>query len=195
MSIWNIFKKKPSNPPLMQIDFVKLWANCSLDQNRIIDIKSVCAIIRAGMPMYQLVEAKTGVPWWFIGALHYREASCDFKAYLGNGERIIGKGIKSKLVPKNRGPFNNWVDGAVDALIYDGLNTIKVWDVPTCLAQAEKFNGMGYRKTGELSPYVWAGTNQHDETGKYVADGKYSSTAIEKQLGVAAIIKGLLDNV
>ena len=62
---------------------------------------------------------------------------------------------------------------------------------------SERFNGLGYRsKIGdsgkiELSPYVFAGTNLHDETGKYVADGKYSQTAKEAQLGVASIIIGL----
>src|SRR5262245_42001636 len=54
---------------------------------------------------YQAVEARTGVPWFVIAALHNRESDADFSTYLGNGEPL---NRKTTLVPKGRGPFENW---------------------------------------------------------------------------------------
>ena len=61
------------------------------------------------------------------------------------------------------------------------------------LYNIEKYNGLGYLKYRPInSPYLWSGTN-HYTKGKYVADGKYSSTAIDKQLGTCAILKRMSD--
>ena len=51
-------------------------------------------------------------------------------------------------------------------------------------------NGLGYLKYHKnvLSPYLWSGT-QHYTKGKYIADGKFSSTTVDKQLGTCAILK------
>jgi hypothetical protein len=55
------------------------------------------------------------------------------------------------------------------------------------LYQAEVFNGLGYVPRGENSPYVWAGTN-HEQLGKYVADGQFDPSVDDPQLGVAAVL-------
>lgn len=175
--------KGPRNP-----DWTTLWKSCLIDQSRKKEIEAVCAKILSNKDRYLTVESKTGVPWYLIAALHYREASLNFKTCLHNGDPLPGP---TTHVPRGRGPFISWEMAAIDALRYDGLDKIKFTSVESCLVMAEKFNGMGYRKTFEYSPYVWAGTNHHDETGKYVADGVYSPFAVEKQLGVAAIFRGL----
>lgn len=175
-------------------DWDYLWKTCTLDLSRVNEIAGVCQKILNNKSRYELVETYTMVPWYLIAALHYREASLNFNTVLHNGEKLSDVNRRGTiLVPKGRGKGKNWTweEAAIDALKLDGLHKIQFDNVVSCLVLAEKFNGMGYRKTGELSPYVWAGTNQHDETGKYVADGKFSSTAVERQLGVAAIIKGL----
>lgn len=169
-------------------DYALLWESCQTDKEKTEQLKNICSQIRAHANQYKYVEKLTGVPWKFLAAIHYRESSLNFNGCLHNGEPW--NQITTK-VPKGRGPFNSWEESAVDAIQLEGLNKIQLSTVPLMLAAAEKFNGLGYRKTGELSPYVWAGTNHHDETGKYVGDGKYSATAIEKQLGVAAILKYL----
>lgn len=166
----------------------QLWATCEVDQNRIVEIGNVCKKILDNKAKYLAVEEKTGVPWYLIAALHYREASLNFKTCLHNGDPLPGP---TKHVPKGRGPFKNWEEAAIDALKYDGLDHIKLETVTSCLIMSEKFNGLGYHKTSELSPYVWAGTNHHDETGKYTSDGIFNRFATEKQLGVAAIFRGL----
>ena len=193
---WDVFKSFFHKPPYDAVkmdkaknpDWTELWKTCVVDQNRVTEVTQVCAKILSYKDKYLAVEAKTNVPWYLVAALHYREASLNFNTCLHNGDPLPGP---TKHVPKGRGPFKSWEEAAIDALKYDGLDHIKLETVISCLVMAEKFNGLGYRKTGEYSPYVWAGTNQSDETGKYVADGYFSSSAREQQLGVAAIFKGL----
>ena len=177
-------KGTPARP-----DWSYLWQTCTLDSNRLAEIKTVCSKIELNFAKYKAVEVTTGVPWKLVAALHYREASLNFKTCLHNGDPLPGP---TYHIPRNRGPFESWEAAAIDALKYDGLHKIKFDSIESQLIMAQKYNGMGYQKRGEeYSPYVWAGTNHSDETGKYVADGRYSSTAQEKQLGVAAILKGL----
>ncbi len=143
---------------------------------------------------YEAVSKATGVPWDVIGVIHYRESSGNFAGVLHNGERIIGTSKKTTLVPKGRGPFKTWEDAAIDALVnappYAAKN--KDWSIAGTLDILERYNGLGYRKKGLPSPYLWAGTDQYVK-GKYVADGKYDPEHVDKQIGTAAILMRLRD--
>jgi lysozyme family protein len=173
-------------------DWAYLWSTCEVDSNRISEVSKICQKIIVNKAKYEAVESHTKVPWYLVAALHYREASLNFNTCLHNGDLLPGP---THHVPKGRGPFKSWEEAAIDALIFDNLHKMNFSDIPQCLKVAEHFNGIGYRNKGELSPYVWAATNHSDETGKYVADGHYDSSAIEKQLGVAAIFKGLVSEL
>lgn len=155
-------------------------------------INTQAAKIEANRSRYEAVATKTGVPWDVIGVIHYRESSGSFAGVLHNGQKIIGTGKKTTIVPKGRGPFSTWEDAAVDALMnchpYAGKN--KDWSISGTLDILERYNGLGYRKKGLPSPYLWAGTDQYTK-GKYVADGKYDPNHVDKQLGVAAILTKL----
>lgn len=150
---------------------------------------AVVAKMQRNRDTYNSIGALANCAWWVPALLHYRENSAlALNVYLHNGERL---GKPTTIVPK--GVFfreDQFVEAAVDALKRDGLSGIH--GAIAFLPFAEKFNGLGYRKTGEYSPYVWAATNHHDETGKYVRDGVYDPNAPEKQLGIAAILKGIL---
>lgn len=174
----------PSNP-----DWFFLWNTIEIDSKVLPELKRITDIILLNKSKYLQVEFKTLIPWYFVAALHYRESSLDFHSCLHNGDPLPGP---TTHVPKGRGPFKSWEDAAIDAIKYDGLDKVKYESPAICLMMAEKFNGLGYRKTGEYSPYVLAGSNHHDETGKYVRDGFFDSSAKEKQLGVAVIMKSLL---
>lgn len=136
---------------------------------------------------YQAVEKITGVPWQFIAVVHEREASQRWNTQLGQGDPLNRKSVH---VPKGRGPFKTWEEGAVDALVncapYAAKN--KDWSVGGTLAMLEKYNGLGYATKGLPSPYLWAGTDQYVK-GKYVADGKYDPNAVDQQLGCAGLLK------
>lgn len=155
-------------------------------------IEKQAAKIRANRARYQAVSAKTGVPWDVIAVIHYRESSGNFAGVLHNGQKIIGTGRKTTLVPKGRGPFSTWEEAAVDALMnchpYAGKN--KDWSLGNTLDLLERYNGLGYRNKGLPSPYLWAGTDQYVK-GKYVADGKFDPNHVDKQLGVAALLIAL----
>lgn len=133
---------------------------------------------------YVSVEAETGVTWYHIAALHHRESNSNFATYLGNGQRLDHV---TTIVPKGRGPFQTWVDGAIDALNLDGLTNVIDWRLEKILYYCEIFNGTGYNNRGLPSPYVWAGTNIQ-ERGKYVEDGHFDPRAWDKQTGCAPMI-------
>jgi lysozyme family protein len=145
-------------------------------------------------PRYQAVsnalKAKGyTVPWEFIAVVHQREASGDFTKYLGNGQPL---NKKTTLVPKGRGPFETWEEGAMDALVnsapYAAKN--KDWSIGGTLTKLEEYNGLGYAKINKPSPYLWAGTNQYVK-GKYVADHVYDPAHVDGQLGCAGLLKFL----
>lgn len=157
--------------------------------NRSTQINAQAAKIAANRSRYEAVAKATGVPWDVIGVIHYRESSGDFAGVLHNGQKIIGTGKKTTLVPKGRGPFTSWEQAAYDALMncapHAGKNTD--WSIAGTLDLLERYNGLGYRKKGVPSPYLWAGTDQYVK-GKYVADGKYDPNHVDQQLGVAPIL-------
>jgi lysozyme family protein len=181
-----IIKSIPFDP-----EYTKNYNEAVVDSHREWEVNALCKQIQLYKTQYLLVQLKLGVPWELVACIHYRESSLNFKAVLHNGERIIGTDKKTKLVPKGHGPFATWEDSAVDALLEKKYLFPKVWTIETELKFIESFNGLGYKKRSELSPYLWAATSKHDETGKYVADGHYDSKALEKQLGAVAILKTL----
>jgi lysozyme family protein len=163
-------------------------------------IRAAAQRVRSGRARYEVVEKRTDVPWFVLGALHNMEASCSFAGVLHNGERIIGTGRKTTLVPKGRGPFSTWEEAAIDAISLNGSRWARLRsgsrDIGDILYACERFNGAGYL-TGagkaETSPYLWACTSINDGRGKYVADGKFDPNADSNgQVGVAAILKELL---
>lgn len=133
--------------------------------------------------IYKNIQDLIGVPAAFTAIIHTRENAQDlgkFKAYLGNGQPF---NRVTTIVPKGRGPFKSWEAGAIDAFIMMGLHTVKDWSLEEALYQFERYNGFGYARMGKNSPYVWSFTNHGVGVGKYVADGKYSPTAVSKNIG------------
>lgn len=165
------------------------WRDCHVPANKGPAFKAVADRILTNKAVYQEIEKETGVPWWFIGIVHYRESNLDMKTNIANGQRFDRK---TTIVPKGRGPFKSFKDAAVDALTncspYAAKN--KDWSVGGALTMFEKYNGLGYYNKGLPSPYVWAGTDQYVR-GKYVADGVYDPNHVDTQLGCAGVLKFL----
>jgi lysozyme family protein len=151
------------------------------------ELKKTCEQIMINQERYLAVEKGTGVPWKVVAACHYRESSLDFRGCLHNGDPWNKVTVH---VPKGRGPFSSWVESAIDAMTIERKKFPQVWDMAGQFYFCERYNGMGYSRKGLPSPYVWAGTDKY-KSGLYVADGKFSSTAIDKRLGCAAIIVSL----
>lgn len=165
------------------------WTNCHVSADKGPAFAAVASRLTApaAKARYQAVEKSTGVPWWFIAVVHEREASQNWNTQLGQGDPLNKKSVH---VPKGRGPFKTWEEGAVDALVNCApfASKNKDWTPGGALTMLEKYNGLGYSNKGLPSPYVWAGTDQYIK-GKYVADGKFDPNAVDKQLGCAGLLK------
>lgn len=195
----SIFKKNETKPevikpkePVNEIptENEQYFIDIKINESALPMLKLACDKILKNKEKYMAVQEATGVPWDVVAACHYRESDLDFRGVLHNGEYIIGTGRLTKLVPKNRGPFNTWQEAAIDAMMIEKSKFPKKWDAEGKLDFCEKYNGLGYRKKGVPSPYVYASTNKYT-SGLYVADGKYNPVKVDKRLGCACIIKRL----
>jgi lysozyme family protein len=170
-----------------------LWARARVLPGRQAPAQAIARKILERRARYETVEKKTGVPWFMIGVIHNREASMNFSSVLHNGEKIIGTGRRTKLVPAARGPFGSWEEAAIDALTMPphSLHRVVNWTLERMLYEIEKYNGWGYLgKTN--SPYLWSCTTEY-RGGKYVADHVFGRIAVDAQAGCAAILKVLAE--
>jgi len=155
------------------------------------DFSAVAARLNSRKDRYQNIGERTGVPWFAIAVIHEREAGSDnnFSANIANGEPW---NRETRLVPRGRGPFRSFEDAAYDALVlcppFAAKN--KDWSSGGTLALLERYNGLGYANRGLPSPYIWSGTDQY-EKGKYVSDGHFDPSVVDKQLGCAGILKAM----
>lgn len=158
-------------------------------------LKGALEAILANRPRYGMVQGLTGVPWYVIACIHYRESGLDFTTCLHNGDPLPGP---TTDVPAGRGPFESWEAAAVDALQFDGLDKVTDWSLASCLYQCELYNGFGYRTRhfadtipSGASPYIWNGSQWY-QSGCYVSDHNFSSTKVDDNLGVAVLLKALV---
>jgi lysozyme family protein len=169
----------------------RLWDTLTTRESHAAPAFVVARGILAAKSRYREVEEETGVPWFLVGMLHDRESGRDFATALHNGERIIGTGRRTRLVPAGRGPFQTWQEAAVDALELHDLHEVPEWPLERIAYEAERFNGWGYIPRNINSPYLWSGSN-HYRQGKYVADGQFSASKVDMQLGVMVVLKHLM---
>ena len=176
-------------------NYASLWAAMETRPSKASDINATAARIIANKSRYAEVDSATGVPWFVVGVIHAMEAGCNFHCHLHNGDPLTAR---TRQVPRGRPvagkpPFT-WKDSAIDAVRYDGLDKVKDWSIERISFELEKFNGWGYNlhHPDVNSPYLWSGSN-HYARGKYVADGKWSSTAVSGQSGAMPILRRIMD--
>jgi lysozyme family protein len=160
------------------------WSNAKITRGPEFD--RVAKRLVASKDRYKSVERRTGVPWFIIAVIHEREASQNWNTQLGQGDPLTQRSVH---VPKGRGPFPTWEDGAYDALALVPAVRCKVARlVAGRRADAVgRIQWAGYANKGLPSPYVWAGTDQYVK-GKYVSDGVFDPNAVDRQLGCAGLI-------
>lgn len=169
------------------------WANLQIRPARLGEANATGRKAINGKATYQQVERLTGVPWYFVALCHYRESNFDFDTYLGNGESL--KRVTC-LVPKGRGPFASFVDGAVDALRIQHFVGTQDWCIARTLYRLECFNGLGYHAKGVNSPYLYGGSTLYGpaeaKAGKFVADHVFDPSHVDSQLGTAVILHAMM---
>lgn len=182
----------------VKAEYARLWRTMVINPNRVAEFQATAKRLMKGMDRYKAVEKATGVPAALIAILHDRESNADFDTYLGNGQPLSKK---TTIIPKGRGPFRNFEEGAIDALNINGLASIKSWPLEMIIFKAEGFNGFGYRNGPQTngikyppmrSPYLWGGTN-HQERGKYTRDRYFDPGVMDKQLGAVGILYTLMN--
>jgi lysozyme family protein len=175
----------------LKAEYADLWRRMQVHPERAAEVDRIAQALIRRKPRYEEVTRTTGVPWSVIAVLHQRESDADFATYLGNGEPL---NRKTRLVPAGRGPFPTWEAGAIDALQIDGLDKVKEWTPERACYEIEKFNGFGYRNNHPevKSPYLWSFSNIYS-SGKYIADGHFSSSAVDKQCGAMPVLKRLTE--
>lgn len=169
----------------------KLWDSAQIKPSRQHEVATTVDRIMLRRSDYAAIQGRTGVPWFMVAALHMRESGLSFKTHLHNGDPLTARTYHVPSGrPKDGNPPFDFKDSAEDALTMapHSLNKVPRWSVERMLYEQEKYNGFGYIKYGENSPYVWAATTEQ-ESGKFVADGKYDPNATDTQLGTAVVMK------
>ncbi|MGY3645115.1 lysozyme family protein [Bradyrhizobium sp. LM4.3] len=119
----------------LKSEYERNWANLEIRPPRLSDANGVARKAINGKATYQQVERLTGVPWYFAALCHYRESNFDFDTYLGNGETLHRA---TTVVPKGRGPFATFVDGAVDAFRIENFVGAHDWGIARILFRLER---------------------------------------------------------
>jgi len=170
---------------------VQRFLDAEVKKQYVPQVDKVVRRILLNQQLYKCVDSRTDVPWYVIASLHNMESGGSFKHHLHEGSPLYGR---TRWVPKGRPktgtpPFT-WVESAQDALSYDKMGEKRWAYLFDTLWAVEGYNGTGYWRYHKStpSPYLYAKTSI-EKPGKYVSDGKWSSTARSKQIGVAAIWK------
>jgi lysozyme family protein len=154
-------------------------------------VENHCEMMLASKARYEAAVAGTQIPWWFVAAIHGLESNFNFARHLHNGDSLNGRTTR---IPANRPeagtpPFP-WEESTSDALRLKGFDKLTDWSLPAALYCLECYNGLGYRKKGLASPYLWSFTDRYVK-GKYIADRQFDPNAESKQVGAAAALKHL----
>jgi lysozyme family protein/phage protein D len=169
--------------------YSRVWASMTINPARAGAVREAAEKAISNQARYQSISVKTGVPWYVVAAIHYRECTYNFSQNIANGDSLQRRTVR---VPAGRipgvAPPYTFEQAAIDALTSDkrfkGVN----WgSIPDLCWFLESYNGLGYLMKGRPSPYLLSGS-QHYQSGKYVADGRYNASVVDQQLGTLPII-------
>ena len=181
--------------PELQYEYQHLFATCAIRLERVAEVEERVDAIMADRDRYWTVGQRLNIPWFVVAALHEVDAGRDFTVHLHNGDPLTER---TRHLPDGRpaegGPPFTWEDSALDALMLRGIDAWDDWSIAGTLYKLEEYNGWGYRlyHAHVLSPYLWSFSN-HYVSGKYVADGTWSDTAVSNQAGCAVLMRRLAE--
>jgi lysozyme family protein len=193
---------EPTDPDIVPVvsdgwseAYMDLWNTMSVSPEWAKKADAITKKIVANESRYASGVAGTSVPWWFLAIFHAMECSLRFDEHPHNGDPLQARTLR---VPKDRPPTGSppftWEESARDAILYEKLDRVDDWSLPSALYHLHRFNGINneYKKRGIPTPYLWSGT-QHYRKGKYVADHVFDPQAVSQQVGAAVLLKALVD--
>jgi lysozyme family protein len=176
------------------VDQVARWKAAQTDPHATIALDVKVKLYERNRSRYEVIQnmRPNGVPAPILFCLHSRESDNDFRAHAHEGSPLTHR---TRDEPKGRLPapeppytFEQSAEDAYYVCEHPALDKIRWGEMQAALDKMESFNGFGYRARGINAPYLWASTSIY-HGGKYVRDGVFSSTAMDRQLGCAAILK------
>ena len=198
-------------------EYVWLWSQLAPGGPKQAEADRAAQVALDNKGRYQSVADATKAPWFFIAAIHYREASQSWRGCLHNGDPWNQVTVH---VPAGRGPWNSWEEAAVDALQYEGYANLHDWTCGDVFRRLEFYNGRGYRIGGvknfvchkhgnrvgtfdgiyhgsmqdttprNASPYVYSGTPYYAK-GVSIEDHSFYPDAVDGNVGVMLFLKTL----
>ena len=174
-------------------EYSTLWDNMEITRDEALMRKTVDRILSC-RAAYEEVERLTNVPWYVVGIMDMREGGGGARKHLHNGDSLKRPTVQ---VPAHRPPGNGpftFVQSAVDCVREcKGWDKITDWTIERMAYVFETMNGFGYRLYRNMhSPYLWGGTN-HQDKGKYIADGVFSKSVMDPQHGCMPLLKIIAD--
>jgi len=179
----------------LRAQYTDLFNTCTIRPNRAAAVEGLINSLVANRARYEAVGNPLGIPWHFIAVIHNMESSQSFTRHLHNGDPLSARTVQVPAGrPKTGNPPFTWEESAADALGMRGIGAVTDWSLSGTLYQIEGYNGFGYRTFHPqvLSPYLWSFSNQYT-SGKYVADGTWSDTAVSAQCGAATLLRRMAE--
>jgi len=174
-------------------EYSDLFNRCKIAPDNMAEVEEVVQRILQNKNRYALIAAQSTVPWYVIAVIHNMECGLDFTKHLHNGDSLKRRTVNVPAGrPKTGQPPFTFEVSALDALKYDKLTEWNDWSIGGICYKLEGFNGWGYRARKINSPYLWSYSNLYT-SGKYVADNKWSGTAVSGQCGAAVILRRMSD--
>lgn len=177
-------------------EYERLFDTCRIRPERRAGVERMVDKLAGHRARYEAVTERRGVPWAFVALVHLMESGCDFSSHLHNGDPLVARTVRVPAGrPRNGSPPFTWEESAADAMALKRLSGSTDWSLAGMLYQLERYNGWGYRKYHPevLSPYLWS-FSDHYTSGKYVADGRWSDTAVSRQCGAAVVLRRMAEN-
>jgi len=181
--------------PELRVAYERLAADAAIRPAFRADVASMAKRIVAAWPRYEAVAEDVGAPAHLVALVHAMECGLRFDRHLHNGDPLTSRTVH---VPAGRPvdgtpPFT-WEESAADALRAHGVDRWTDWSLGGLCYALERYNGFGYRRYHPEvpTPYLWSGTTAYT-AGKYTSDGHFDSTAVSKQCGAMALLRGLAD--
>jgi lysozyme family protein len=162
-------------------EYSDLFNRCKIAADKMTEVEGVVQRILQYQNRYASIAAQSNV------------CGLDFTKHLHNGDSLKRRTVNVPAGrPKSGQPPFTFEVSALDALEYDKLTEWNDWSIGGICYKLEGFNGWGYRARKINSPYLWSYSNLYT-SGKYVADNKWSSTAVSGQCGAAVIFRRMRD--
>jgi lysozyme family protein len=181
--------------PVLRREYQDLLDSCSIRPERGVEVDRTVERIVQNRPRYESVSGATGVPWHVIALIHTMETGLRFDRHLHNGDPLTRRTVNVPAGrPRTGEPPFPWEVSAKDALALRRLGPQTDWSVAGTLYELEGYNGWGYRlhHPHVRSPYLWSAST-HYTSGKYVADGRWSDTAVSRQCGAAVLLRRMAE--